>query len=71
MYQVSSFNPVRLSYFVRVSFQPTFKTSLFSHALIRQFVHYLAPQWLPNSILPGTNALQTFGLCQPFLSLQT
>jgi hypothetical protein len=43
----------------------------FTHALIRQFVHYLAPQWLPNSIPPGTSALQTFGLCQPFLSFQT
>jgi hypothetical protein len=65
------FNPVCLAYFERVSFQPTFQNIPLSYALIRQFVHYLAPQWLLNSILPGTSAQQTFGLCQPFLNLQT
>ncbi len=57
---------------MRISFQPThLKFFHFTLALICQFVHYLAPQWLPNSILLGTIALQTFGLCPPFLSFQT
>ncbi len=72
MYQVPSFNPVCLSYFfVRVIFQPTFTTSLV-YLYLNSSVRSLSCSTVAAKFYSSWDeCLQTFGLCQPFLNIQT
>jgi hypothetical protein len=67
----AQFNPVRSYIFVCVAFQPIDFCSVPNLPHLRQDVHSFALQWLPIFILRETRVYQTFGLYQPFPTLQT
>ncbi len=60
-------NPVRLSYFVRMSSQPTGHFSVSTFDCLYHFGQSFSLQCPPNFILLGTSAHPTFGPCLHFL----
>jgi hypothetical protein len=66
------FNPICHTYFLCVTFQPTFRFCfVLTLPHLHQFVHSFTLQWLPIFILLGTSAHLSFGLCQLFMKLGT